>query len=56
MESVGSNRDVNIVVECARFRGKQADKPNQAYMSKPFSEFRGAFYFGLDNSPGTRRY
>jgi hypothetical protein len=56
MESVGSTRDVNIVVECARFRGKQAVKPNPAYLSNPFSEFSGAFYLGLDNSPGTRRY
>jgi hypothetical protein len=56
MEAVGSTRDVNIVVECARFRGKQAVKPNPAYLSNPFSEFSGSFYFGLDNSPGTRRY
>jgi hypothetical protein len=56
MEAIGSTRDVNIIVECARFRGKQAVKPNPAYMSNPFSEFSGAFYFGFDNSPGTRRY
>jgi hypothetical protein len=56
MESVGSTRDVNIVVECARFRGKQAVKPNSAYLSNPFSDFSGAFYFGLDSTPATRRY
>jgi hypothetical protein len=56
MEAVGSTRDVNIVVECARFRGKQAVKPNSAYLSNPWSDFTGAFYFGFDNSPGTRRY
>ena len=31
-------------------------KPNSAYLSNPFSEFSGAFYLGLDNTPGTRRY
>ena len=35
MESVGSTRDVNIVVECARFRGKQAVKPNSGLHVEP---------------------
>ncbi len=56
MERVGSTSEVNVVVECARFRGKQALKPNSQYLSNPYSDFSGAFYFGLDNSPGTRRY
>lgn len=56
MERVGSDANVNIVVECARFRGKAEVRPNPQYLSNPFSEFAGVFYFGLDNSPGTRRY
>jgi hypothetical protein len=56
MEMVGSTQDVNVVVECARYQGKQAVRPNSQYMVNPYSEFSGAFYFGLDNSPGTRRY
>jgi hypothetical protein len=56
MEKVGSTSEMNVVVECARFRGKQALKPNSQYLSNPFSDFSGTFYFGLDNSPGTRRY
>ncbi|MBI3817521.1 MAG: helix-hairpin-helix domain-containing protein [Planctomycetes bacterium] len=56
MEQIGSTGDVNVVVECARYHGKQAVKPNSQYLTNPYSDFSGAFYFGLDNSPGTRRY
>lgn len=56
METVGSDANVNIVVECARFRGKATQRPNPAYLNNPFTEFGGTFYWGLDNSPGTHRY
>jgi DNA uptake protein ComE-like DNA-binding protein len=56
MEMVGSTPDVNVVVELARYQGKQAVKPNGQYLSNPYSEFSGQFYIGMDNTPGTRRY
>jgi hypothetical protein len=56
MEFAGSTADVNVVVELARYQGKQAVKPNGGYLSNPYSDFSGAFYYGLDNQPGTCRY
>ena len=56
MEQVGSTADVNVVVECARFHGKQQVRPNPEYLVNPYAEFSGTFYWGLDNAPGTRRY
>lgn len=56
MEQIGSTSDMNVVVECARFHGKQAVKPNSQYLVNPYSDFSGQFYIGLDNTPGTRRY
>ncbi|MBI3845525.1 MAG: helix-hairpin-helix domain-containing protein [Planctomycetes bacterium] len=56
MERVGSTNDVNIVVECARFKGHPDPRPNPAYFSNPFQEHETVFYWGLDNAPGTRRY
>jgi len=56
MESAGSSADVNVVVECARFRAKPGVRPNPAYLSNPFLEVEQPYYLGLDNVPGTRRY
>jgi cysteine peptidase C11 family protein/helix-hairpin-helix protein len=56
MERVGSTNDVNIVVECARFKGHPDPRPNPAYFSNPYQEHENVFYWGLDNAPGTRRY
>jgi hypothetical protein len=42
-----------------RVRALQAHpqpRPNGAYMSNPFTESSSQYYFGLDNTPGTRRY
>lgn len=57
MEAAGSSNDVNVLVECARFQAHPQPRPNGAYMSNPFSESTAnQYYFGLDNTPGTRRY
>src|SRR5258706_129148 len=56
MESAGSSNDVNVLVECARFQAHPQPRPNGAYMSNPFTESSSQYYFGLDNTPGTRRY
>jgi DNA uptake protein ComE-like DNA-binding protein len=56
MELAGSNSNVNVVVECARFHGKQRILPNSGYLANPFAESSRVYYWGLDNEPGTRRY
>ena len=56
MESAGSSSEVNIVVECARFRSEPKVRPNGAYLSNPFAEHEPEYYRGLDNQPGTRRW
>jgi hypothetical protein len=47
---------VNVLVECARFQAHPQPRPNGAYMSNPFTDTANPYYFGLDNTPGTRRY
>lgn len=56
MEKIGSDSNINIVVECARFRGKQKVQPNWSYLSNPYMDGSPVYYLGLDNEPGTRRY
>lgn len=57
MEKIGSTRDVNIIVELARYRGRET-KPetNGQYFSNPYAEREREFYLGLDNEPGAQRF
>ena len=56
MEKIGSTSEVNVVVECARFRAKRGPRSNPGYFFNPYQEHEPEFYWGLDNPPGTRRY
>lgn len=57
MEKIGSTRDVNVVVELARYKGRTTKAPvNAEYFSNPYTEREQHFYLGLDNEPGTNRY
>ncbi len=57
MEKVGSTRDVNVVVELARYHGKeQSAQANAGYFFNPYQERERQFYYGLDNEPNTARY
>jgi len=56
MESAGSSADVNVLVECARFRAHPDVRPNGQYLVNPFADHESPFYVGLDAAPGTRRY
>ncbi len=57
MEKVGSTRDVNIVVELARYREQpKGPQPNFSYFWNPYSERPRQYYFGLENEPSTARY
>lgn len=57
MEKVGSTKDVNVVVELARYRGlEKRPRVNNGYFQNPFTEREQQFYFGLESPPGTSRY
>lgn len=57
MEKVGSTRDVNIVVELARYREQpKGPQPNTSYLWNPYSERPRQYYFGLENEPRTARF
>ena len=57
MEKVGSSREVNVVVELARYYSKLKSPPtSSAYFVNPLAERPRVFYYGLDNEPGVSRY
>jgi|GEM_PF-5099966 len=57
MEKVGSSREVNVVVELARYYPKLKAPPvNGSYFLNPLAERNPLFYYGLDNEPGISRY
>ncbi len=57
MEKVGSSRQVNVVVELARYYPKlKAPAVNSSYFFNPLAERHPVFYYGLDNEPGVSRY
>lgn len=57
MEKVGSSRQVNVVVELARYYSKRKSAPaSSSYFSNPLTERHPVFYYGLDNEPGVSRY
>lgn len=57
MEKVGSSRQVNVVVELARYYSKLKSPPvSSAYFANPLAERKPVFYYGLDNEPGVSRY
>jgi len=53
MEKIGSSREVNVVVELARYYSKLKSPPaSNAYFANPLAERPRVFYYGLDNEPG----
>jgi hypothetical protein len=57
MEKVGSSREVNVVVELARYHPTLKSPPvNGQYFSNPLAEHHPVFYYGLENGPGISRY
>ena len=57
MEKVGSSREVNVVVELARYYSELKSPPvSTAYFANPLAERPRVFYYGLDNEPGVSRY
>jgi len=57
MEKIGSSREVNVVVELARYYPKlKAPRINRGYFANPLAEWHPIFYYGLENEPGIARY
>ncbi|MEN6428379.1 MAG: clostripain-related cysteine peptidase [Phycisphaerales bacterium] len=57
MEKIGSSREVNVVVELARYYPTLKSPPvNGGYFRNPLAERHPVFYYGLENEPGIARY
>ncbi|MEN6335319.1 MAG: clostripain-related cysteine peptidase [Phycisphaerales bacterium] len=57
MEKIGSTREVNVVVELARYHSTLKSPPvSDEYFANPLAEHHPVFYYGLENGPGICRY